>query len=76
MPTLHTAAPSRLASCPPRLRLIVGGRHPAATPHTPGSLKIYQDPLDARRTVLCGSMAQVCEALDRLAMQSDDITAA
>jgi hypothetical protein len=38
-----------------------------ATLATPSGLKIVVDPADRRRTALCGTLAQVCEELDRLA---------
>jgi hypothetical protein len=37
----------------------------------PSGLKIVVDPADRRRTALCGTLAQVCDELDRLARRED-----
>ena len=37
----------------------------------PSGLKIVVDPADQRRTALCGTLAQVCDELDRLARRED-----
>jgi len=71
MSSLHTPRATVNPCGAPRLRVIAGGRT-QPLPRAPWQLKIYQDPEDAQRTVLCGSMAQVCEALDRLAAQVED----